>query len=343
MNIKSIIFLLSLLSVNYTTQTSETIKKLPFSKVIIWGHKHHSSTHSYIHYSFDRTFRYLGYDTYWLDNNDNVHNIDFHNSLFITEGQVDQKIPLREDCRYILHNCELGKYKKLFDKNLCIILQVYSHDCLKRKETKIDDCMHINGATRTIYLPWATDLLPLEIDEIKKQIPNRKKNNTIYWIGSIWDGIHGNRDKINNFEQACRQNGIQFKHLTSVNETENKNLIAQSYMAPALQGKWQCDNGYIPCRIFKNISYGQMGITNSKAVYDLFNGKIVYNQDPYQLFYDAQKRLKDIDINEIYELMDFVKNKHTYINRIDHLLHFLHFFKPLPHFSGNEKVLKGIQ
>ncbi|MDR3550952.1 MAG: hypothetical protein P4L31_06070 [Candidatus Babeliales bacterium] len=302
---------------------------LPFKKVIIWGHKLHSHTHSYIHFSFHKTFKHLGYDTLWLDKNDDTSCIDFSNSLFITEGQVDQNIPLREDCRYILHNCNPAKYKKLFDQNLCIILQVYSHDCLKRKETKIDDCMHINIEQKTIYMPWATDLLPDEIDEMKKQLPSQKRQKAVYWIGTVGGGVHGNQDQLDPFAKACRENHVKFQHITHAEQAENIDLICKSYMAPAIQGKWQCDNGYVPCRIFKNISYGQMGITNSKTIYDLFKGKIVYNEDTHQLFYDAKKRLKNMDINEMYDLMDFVKTKHTYINRIESLLDFLNYFKPL--------------
>ena len=94
-------------------------------------------------------------------------------------------------------------------------------------------------------------------------------------------------------------------------------------MAPAIQGPYQCGKGYIPCRIFKNISYGQWGITNNQTVYDLFKGKIVYNPDTYQLFYDAKNYIDNAPINELYELMDFIKNNHTYINRIDTLLTFM--------------------
>ena len=94
-------------------------------------------------------------------------------------------------------------------------------------------------------------------------------------------------------------------------------------MAPAIQGAWQCVNGYIPCRIFKNISYGQWGITNNRVVYDLFKGKVIYNSDTYQLFYDAKHYIDNAPISELYELMDFVKNNHTYINRIETLLNFM--------------------
>ena len=34
-------------------------------------------------------------------------------------------------------------------------------------------------------------------------------------------------------------------------------LIQESIIAPALQTDWQVEHEYIPCRIFKNISYGK--------------------------------------------------------------------------------------
>jgi spore maturation protein CgeB len=91
-------------------------------------------------------------------------------------------------------------------------------------------------------------------------------------------------------------------------------------MAPAIQGDWQCRQGYIPCRIFKNISYGQFGITNSKTVYELFGENIIYNSDTYQLFIDAKKYIQSASLEDLYKQMDFVRDNHTYINRINSLL-----------------------
>jgi hypothetical protein len=295
-----------------------------FNQVVLWGHKLHSGTHSYIHYAFEKAFRHLGYNTLWFDQSDDVSTVDFSNSLFITEGNGSVGIPLRPDCKYILHNCDIKKFKKEWDNNQCIILQVYTHDCLTRPVIKADDCIYYQQDIRTVYMPWATDLLPHEIDAMKKQVrSHQKKEKNIYWIGTIWHGDYGNRSKIHPFEQACRANNIHFHQFTYIDATQNIELIQKSYMAPALQGEWQCEKGYIPCRIFKNISYGQMGITNSKTVYDLFKGKIIYNEDPYQLFFDAQRRIKSMDIQELYDLMDFVAEKHTYLNRIEHLFNFM--------------------
>lgn len=331
-------FLLSLVIAAQAESLYQIETSLPFKKVIIWGHKPlHSHTHSYIHEAFYKAFKSLGYETYWLDQHDDTRNIDFSNALFITEGQVDRHIPIRLDCLYIIHNCDGGKYQRVINKNRCITLQVYTHDVLPRKVVKEDDCIYYSVEDKTIYMPWATDLLPHEIDEIKKHIPTRTTRNTFSWIGTYCDGEFGNINEIQAFRRACYDNRIEFQHIRHCSMEENIKLIQESYMAPALQGPWQCRQGYIPCRIFKNISYGQFGITNSKTVYDLFKGKIIYNPDSHQLFYDAKKKLDTLDINELYELMDFVKNKHTYLNRIETLLRFFE----MVYYNNRSKKIQG--
>ena len=62
---------------------------------VVWGHKLFSHTHSYVHEGFARAFQFLGYDVHWLDDTDDVSGIDFSGALFITEGQVDRRIPIR--------------------------------------------------------------------------------------------------------------------------------------------------------------------------------------------------------------------------------------------------------
>jgi hypothetical protein len=293
-----------------------------FSKVIIWGHLLHTHTHSYIHHAFYRAFQHMGYEVHWVSTTDELADIDLQGALFITEGQVDANMPRRLDCYYILHNWNPENYWELFHNNRCIILQVYTHDCIPSMHEKVGDYMYCNTQEKMICLPWATDLLPDEIDMMKQSVKEQKEP-TIYWIGTIGGGIFGNNNEIRQFRQACQENNINFQHIINLSMEKNVTLIQNSYMAPALQGWWQCEKGYIPCRIFKNISYGQWGITNNKTVYDLFQGKIIYNSDTYQLFYDAQKYIKNAPISKLYELMDFVRDNHTYINRIETLLTFM--------------------
>ena len=332
---KLVLYFYTFLLLFICTASSVTLcaTKKPFKKFVAWGKKSPNHTHYYIHYAYCKAFRHLGYEVLWLDKNDDVSTIDFSNSLFLTEGQADKGMPLRSDCRYILHNCDSGKYQKLFEQGNCIKLQVYTHDCTTRNVQKVDDLTYINIDKKSIYMPWATDLLPHEIEENKGKIAQTQKKMASYYVGSVGSGMFGNRDKVAPFSRACHEGGVSFSIRKKVTPEENIRLIQEAIVAPATQSEWQVRQGYIPCRIFKNISYGAMGVTNSETVQDLFKGRLVYNPDTYQLFHDAYKRVTTMRMEELYELMDMVKEKHTYLNRIEHLLDFMHLIKPLDNYQ----------
>lgn len=242
--------------------------------------------------------------------------------FFFSEGQVDGNIPLRDDCIYCIHNPQNQKYKTLSFNNY-FTFQVYNRTIHEVPNLiKVEPCIYYDLSGRCVYMPWATDLLPEEINANKAKLAHSQMNNYCIWVGTIGGGRFGNINELSSFFQACNENDIQLLHKQRLSVKDNIELTMNSYFAPAIVGTWQLEVDYIPCRIFKNISYGKMGITNSKIVYDLFEHKIVYNPDTYQLFYDAKKRLETITLEELYEQMDFVKTKHTYINRIQTLLNF---------------------
>ena len=288
-------------------------------QVIIWGHKIHTHTHSYIHGGFFKAFNNLGYKTYWFDKLDNISNINLENSLFITEGNVDANIPLRSDCYYILHNCNGEKYSSIPINNK-IFLQVYTHDVIKKHGgipiEGHDGCYFTNNC---LFITWATDLLP---EEINKNIEKVKRNeiNSDYEINFV--GMSTDEwEKVNNF---CKKTNIKYNSLggfkSNVSYDENVRLIQKSILAPAIQTKWQVENGYVPCRIYKNISYGKMGLTNNPMVYNLFKKQIIYSSDINILLLTGLKFEKfrpEIKIPILVKNMEYVRDKHTYINRVE--------------------------
>lgn len=296
-------------------------------KVVLWGHKLHSHTHSYIHNAFYRAFEHLGAKVYWYDDFESVAGIDFSKTLFITEGQVDKHIPLRDDCFYVLHNVD-GKYKELFQKNRCVDMQVYTDNRIHEVCDKIAPCTFFDVPAKCFYMMWGTDLLPDEIEKNKPPIVFNKNSKMITWVGTIGGSLFGNIDQITPFQLACEKNGITFRQWVNRSIEENITLIKESYLAPTIVGKWQHEQGYVPCRIFKNISYGQLGLTNSPRVAEVFDGRIVHNNDTAQLFYDARNYAKKMPLSELHALMDFVKNNHTYLNRIDTILDFISRVNP---------------
>lgn len=284
-------------------------------KFVAFGCKNLNSTHSFIHYAYQRAFESLGWDSYWIDNGD-VDNFDFSNSLILTAGGWDQRLPVRKDCKYILHNCDLNKYSDVLDRSL--ILQVFTTDVYGRDVEKLEDFVYYQKSLNTLYQPWATDLLPNEINE--KDSLNFSQNKVLNWVGSVWnDNNQGNSNQIEEMKRALAKRGIGFNH-KKVDYNQNKEVINDSFISPALQGKWQCDKGYIPCRIFKNISYGEFGITNSKYVNELFQDMIVYDSDIDVMIEKSLERRNTITIEELNQQIRFVKEKHTYINRINNIL-----------------------
>jgi hypothetical protein len=284
-------------------------------KFVAFGCKNINSTHSFIHYAYQRAFESLGWESYWIDNND-AKSFDFSNSLILTLGGWDQNLPVRKDCKYILHNCDLNKYSSVLDNSL--ILQVFTTDVYGRDVEKLEDFVYYQKGENILYQPWATDLLPHQIEE--RTSLNFSDNKSVYWVGSIWnDGGQGNSIQIEQLRSSLSKRGILFD-AKKADYDKNKEIINSSYISPSLQGQWQCDKGYIPCRVFKNISYGEFGITNSKYVNELFQDMIVYDSDIDIMVEKSLQKRNTITLEELNQQIRFVKEKHTYINRINNIL-----------------------
>ena len=309
---------------------------MEIKQVIIWGHKLHSHTHSYIHNGFFIAFKKLGFKTFYYDDKDDVGNHDFSNSFFITEHQVNKKIPLRQDCLYLTHYVDKGDYLGIPKENI-IILKVTLRDFVEgdlNKNIKYID-LHsgqkyeyyaMDDGYKCLYMYWATDLLPEEIDVNIRDIDKMKPENELNFIGSM-------TDKWQQICQICNRNGLKFNQLgatfninsnRNVSIADNMNLIKRSLIAPALQDDDQVNKNYIPCRIFKNISYGKMGITNNKIVNELFDNRLIYDTNLNILFkksieFGSNPKKQEIIIG----LMEYVRDNHTYINRANTIMKYI--------------------
>lgn len=312
----------------------EITKKIEMKKVIIWGHKQ-GHTHSWVHASFHKAFKHLGYDTYWFDDADMhtgiLEKFDFADSLFLTEGQVDSELPVRGDCKYILHNCNLKKYESTL-KN-CLNLQVYSTPRTSDSNVeKVDDFTyyqpepsHHDGCdNRTLFMPWATNLLPHEFPERTISMVREARTREVHWVGSVTDGYQGNGIELVKLDSSLKELGVDIQ-VSRVDDETHMDLVMKSYVAPAVQGAWQVDVGYIPCRVFKNVSYGKIPFTNSPTVDALFEGRIPYapTADMKELIQKTVWLEETISEEKYQELINFVKTKHTYLNRIELLLRFV--------------------
>jgi hypothetical protein len=298
-----------------------------FKQVVIYGYPLHSHTHSYIHSSFKKAFDHLGFNTFWLTDSDNLSGINFDNTLFFAAGEQEKNIPLNKSSHYVLHNVNSKKY---LDAG-CKVFTIQVHTNQIPTETslnceRIDKCTLLEkGNTNCLYMAWATDLLPHEIN--LSDATNQLSDKYCFWAGTYGDSVSTfqNGTELMPYFDLCKKNGIDIKAINPwskpISDEENRNFVKNSYLAPAIQGPWQIEKEYIPCRIFKNISYGSLGITNNTAVNSLFDNMLVYDRDPVALFNKSVESKKDPrTLEKIKYLMNEVKMKHTYLNRIEVIL-----------------------
>jgi hypothetical protein len=293
-------------------------------KIILWGYPLHSHTHSYIHYAFKRAFDYLGCETYWFTDKDDVSGFNFNNCLFITGGDQEQNIPLNKSSRYVIHNVNAKKY---LDQN-CKIFLIQTHT----KDAPLDtnpnshrinpwSLLHTDNDIKCLYMAWATDLLPNEIN--LNNATNQNHNRECVWVGTSGGGNSKfeNGSALYPYFEECKKNNIIVNNIdpwaTPVSPEKNLLLVKNSFVSPSIQGPWQVESQYIPCRIFKNISYGHFGITNNSYVNRIFNNQLIYDSNSTTLFYKSlEAKQSSGAVDYIKSLMQEVKNNHTYINRI---------------------------
>src|SRR5579859_1099364 len=297
-------------------------------KLVMWGFKNTYHTNSHILEGFYRAAKALGRESYWLDHKSDLAGIDFSNSLFITEHQaVLPGTPVRDDCFYLCHNLYGGspvanELLKNANKAHFGVYTLHYYNDHGRMVLLDNGHMPVYPEKRVMDILWATDLLPHEIEANKaKAVTWNPDSAVINWIGS-------GRRTLDPFANACKQNFVKFNlhsswdgHIVTVED--NVRLIQESRFAPTLVDDYQLTHPYIPCRIFKNISYGHFALSNSGYVNNFLeaNGRAcVYHHDAFQLFGEAQRWLQNQSLSELHRAMDWVAAQHTYVNRTQEVL-----------------------
>jgi hypothetical protein len=315
-----------------------------YNKVIIWGYPLYFHTHYYIHEAYYKTLKHLNIDIYWFHDQDYPIDFDYNNSIFLTEGFADKNIPLnKSSCYYVIYCPSPKKYieaevKKYIDVRLSASLfkdhiQEYStnkSECIKLGpscyfQEKQNKYIHIKNNYvdyeiqdfDILYIGWATNLLPHEFNEEWIYL---ERENSIYFCGSISpDGVYENYSAFLPFINECKKNNINFYHNNSWSNPLSTDKIIEltqkSLLGVDIRGPEHVKNGLLTCRVPKNISYGHLGLTNSKGIYEELEGYCIYNKNPSELLYDGLKNQKNFSF--IKESMNYIKNNHTYINRLE--------------------------
>ncbi len=296
-------------------------------RLVIWGLKNVYHTHRHIHKAFYQNAKKLGYETIWLE--DSVKNqkyIKSEDMILASEvyGKMvprklkfeDYNLPIRDDIKYCLHNYA-EVFKEKLNKNNYINLAVYCNEN-KNSSIRIDTARFFDKDTKTLYQPWGTDLL---FTEFKK--PTFNKNKFVFWIGSIWNNEQnqGNISQINELKEVLTKIRLKFLQLRFIPDFLNVFFIRRSRIAPAIGGQYQIDINYLPCRMFKNISYGQLGITNVQKFSDILGDKFVINnnQNTETVINKVLKLSREEYNKEVLLQQEKIKN-YTYKESIENII-----------------------
>lgn len=300
----------------------------------------------------------FGKETHWFHDDDFPADFDYGNCLFITEGYADYKIPIVSSSIYFVHNAlkperYLEKNARIIDIRFNVMenhdqnhdfkLDDGTHDGIiyLSDETKYEKLTSNIGVTKKnrgalkpmnyecIYLYWGTDLLPHEFDFENIDISQGKQ---IYYIATKTHSVNYMR-----FVNTCIQNKIAWINVnpweTPISFEDNRRLMKRSLLCPdfrpigtakdvqeygPINGKNHLTIGYLPCRVLKAISYGHIGITDSRHVKCILKEHVIYHPDMETLFRMAMKERTNVDMIKV--AMKHVQEKHTYVQRAKDLL-----------------------
>jgi hypothetical protein len=322
----------------------------PFRHVIVWGFPLHTHTHSYIHESWTKALQKAGLSWRWFHDDTSQPDFDFSSCCFITEGWADGKIPIRADCTYFVHNAiNPSKYQigRLIDLrfNVCEMHDFNNDFVLRETECHylsldtLYQVVHSDAGVagrrgrvpididyEVVYLYWATDLCPDEICETDAELPRLQVVHYVGSTGPYYTQLYA-------FKQYMEQKGIPV-HLsdpwsTPLSTEKVRELIKKSYCSPDFRSDGNPEHltkdglfngtnhlaiGYVPCRVFKTISYGQTGITNSKRVKLLLGDFVELAETAEEVFLATTKRMNDVAWRK--ECMRHVANRHTFMHRL---------------------------
>lgn len=318
---------------------------LKYDKVVIWGHPLHTHTHSYIHNALVKAFNSLGIKCDWFYDFNYPEDYEWENTLFITEGFADGHIPIRETSTYLVMYCpDPSKYinksmyieLRLKAKNFIDHVSAYNFD--KYDVTNIQtSCggvyLHLPSSNKIhfknnyidtsfqaypiVYLDWAASLLPSEINYENRFVIRKWEYNFVGTLSK--NGINKNFKEYSLLKKSLAKNQVIFNHYNPwtkpIDEEDLNAKIRNSLIGTDLRGVAHREQGLVTDRVFKNTSLGHLPSTNSKSIHEAMDYIGVFDENIENL---VEKTIaKRFDYDEIANAMEVVRNKHTYIDRIE--------------------------
>jgi len=292
------------------------------SKVLIWGLKKTRHSHRFIHQSFYENFKKIGFETNWVG--DESRHKTIRANLVFASGIAIKHLKIHKNTMYIFHNVNLAEPQIDYiirNKIKFINVQVFTNDAkgivLDNPNATYDE------HSKTLYQPCVT---PLNWDEWWPYQPKNLTNNE-YWVGSIWDNNlnQGNKAIMEQYKSTLssggtrliRRGGSRFR-LNGISDDKSAQLIRKSKYAATIVGSWQQLTHYIPCRLFKNLSYGMPILSNMEKP-NFLSSNCGFNQNLNTLL-DFAENEPEQSRKERFLSSRNEMHKFTYVQNIERIL-----------------------
>ena len=260
---------------------------------------------SYINYGFYNAFIELGYDTYWIHerNLDKMNSSMDTNTLYIVnDTKNNHVIPVNKSNYYVIIKSDPLRFRSI-DKHRVHLLE-YSTTLDLNSYTKLEDYIYEYRRKRIIVMPYASMLTPNQIIEnLNNYVEKDDRENTVVLTRHYDNNIQNEIINTNSTRLNIK------KLITLDNEVDLIRKIRFSCCYASDQTK-------IDYKTITHCSYGTMCITNSLLTHDFFKSKLCYLADTSTLDSTIDSFYSSIKKEDIFDLIEFIINNHTFINRI---------------------------
>ena len=252
-------------------QIQELNRALGIKRIVIWGLRSvFNDSYRFVQGGFYLTLQKLGIPVVWVD--DSVANINFIQAgdLVFIANRAMQHLPMIEGVKYCLHNVDSTFFESL-DPSQYMRLQILTKERFPSDEQKqegVNPALHgaayFEKETNVLYQCWGAPLLAREFYSPM----NLEYKKSEYFVGTIWDNElgQGNSKVIPVYQSELQKRGINFLLVQGAPERINPLYVRHAAVGASIVGNWQREVSYAPCRLFKAVSFGRLGLINSNGV-----------------------------------------------------------------------------
>lgn len=286
-----------------------------YSKIVLWSGLRDLDSFRHIHRHFYETAHKLGIPCIQVQDSPAGLEAITTGSLVFAVDVWSQYLRYTPGVDYVLHNFS-GDHPLCQEaaEDAILRLQVWTYDAFGEEW---DQCRQFDKNGRILFQPWGTNFLAEEFMDPVFNLFGREAT----FVGAVWRERYqpergpsydlGNEETILQLKQIFQENGLSFNHLTQISDQENIDAVRAARLAPAIAGGWQVDHGYLPCRVFKNPSYGVAMFTNVSKVNELFGDATIPGDSLPELVRNAL-RLRKNEYEDLVRAQQIVASRYTY-------------------------------